>query len=461
MSRDSVADFPAYADKHARTYGSPPHERVNVWEVWKRFRIHPGVFNKHQRKGWPSLRGRKLTAYPEPTPHGRQEATFLTADLVVALDRPVFPFRVAGGTWLDERIWRDDHGLLWLTLAGVLLLYPDLADGSVKRYGKNPCRFLKDERGKRRKIQTNLVDPAGARAVDQVRVYLKDDIETIAERMSKDQPDVSIKINNQKRWVRKAIHVDKDGRGCLTEVQIMENYGVGRGFFAWENKPSRQRPGEMALRSYTIPNAVKQKGSPGEIKVYVEDDVKDILAGKESKHPGVGKGQNAKRLRDENLSRAKKAVETVLRERDGLRMGSLLRRVKELARVGQRVARQAIAIVTIERREAQNKRFRRLNPAYATSSSNKNGHTSASDANPKPTSNGNGHGAVPDTKKHKRGRRPGSIDLGRLKRIEQMLAAWDERRYGDNKARTGRMFQFGRFQATNLINEHDRKKRCN
>jgi hypothetical protein len=66
-----------------------------------------------------------------------------------------------------------------------------------------------------------------------------------------------------------------------------------------------------------------------------------------------------------------------------------------------------------------------------------------------------------DTQKRRRGRRRGSIDLARLKRMEQMLSAWDEQRYGDNKAKTGRMFGFDRFQATNIINEHDARKRCN
>ena len=99
--------------------------------------------------------------------------------------------------------------------------------------------------------------------------------------MRSGQPTNRIKIDRCQRWVREAVHVGPDGRHWLTDVQLIERCGVTRSFLRWAEKPSRLRPGQKALRSKVIPNPVKQKGSPGTIRVYLEDDVRPILAGED------------------------------------------------------------------------------------------------------------------------------------------------------------------------------------
>jgi hypothetical protein len=64
-----------------------------------------------------------------------------------------------------------------------------------------------------------------------------------------------------------------------------------------------------------------------------------------------------------------------------------------------------------------------------------------------------------ETPQPSRGRgRPKGRTTERIKREKEMLAAWDRGEYCTNKARAGRAHGFHRQDATNLINDHERKK---
>jgi hypothetical protein len=76
----------------------------------------------------------------------------------------------------------------------------------------------------------------------------------------------------------------------------------------------------------------------------------------------------------------------------------------------------------------------------------------------------NGQAAhVPETEaapmpRLRRGRKKGVRDPEVVRREREMLAAWDRREFGSNKAATGAAFGFYRQDATKLINDHERKK---
>jgi hypothetical protein len=72
----------------------------------------------------------------------------------------------------------------------------------------------------------------------------------------------------------------------------------------------------------------------------------------------------------------------------------------------------------------------------------------------------NGHAKL--IARPRRGRPRGSYDQSVAERKRKMLEAWDRQDFGDNKAATGRAFEFCKQDATNYINEHirsaDRKR---
>jgi hypothetical protein len=235
----------------------------------------------------------------------------------------------------------------------------------VERWRKQPCRFLTNRQGKRRKIDALQVAPASPRVVEKVTVYLEKDIKDIVDGMSQTQPEKQITVEKQKRWDRIAVHVDEDGREWLTDVQLARRYGQTRGLLWWADRDSRVRPGQKALRSKRIPNRVRQKGSPGEIRVYLDDDARDIIAGKESRHLGSGRGKNAARLRKEVMDRAKEAVYAALSSGQRPSTRCVLEQARKCG-VSARAARKALELYGTYDEEGNRRRWK-LIPVLAGS----------------------------------------------------------------------------------------------
>jgi hypothetical protein len=104
-----------------------------------------------------------------------------------------------------------------------------------------------------------------------VRVHLGTDLKTMAEadRQAKSRPTTGP--------VRRA-----DGAVLLPTSILCERRKVSRRFIEnWCETPSVLRPGEMAIRSDVVPNVWKI-GKKKTIKVAADNDLLDVLAGKES-----------------------------------------------------------------------------------------------------------------------------------------------------------------------------------
>jgi hypothetical protein len=368
ISTMSMSDTytPEYVQANARSYGTGDQERLNAVAILQRFGLGPWVLSRRQRAGWAALSGKPLTSILQRLgSYGRTENTYQTREVEKALSWTPFIEEEdpSAWGWLDESTWRDRQGRRWLTWLGIRKAFPLLPRKSIERWGKESCRFL-IERGRRRKIWTAKVRPPTPRVTEKVTIYLEDDVKAVADRMNRDQPQDKQWIEGSARWLRPLIHVDEEGREWLTDVQLIKRYGVTRGFLRWTYKPSRVRAGQKALRSKLVPNPIKQKGSPGEIRVYLGADTQDIIAGKESKYPGSGNGKNAERLRKETAARAKEALVDILTI--GYRPTSA-RLVEEARRrgVGAKAIREAARLYGTYDEDKQNKRRWKLLPGIA------------------------------------------------------------------------------------------------
>jgi hypothetical protein len=336
----------------------------------------------------------------------------------------IYPVTTAKGVWIDcHTLRRKRTKKIYLTVAGGVLTY-HLPRKAIERGVEKPTRFLTDKQGNRRTIDHLWVSPPYPRSQREVLVLLDEDLRDFATNRQAREETLRIKTDKGERWLRGrfiagtrgyvvyepvAVHTDEDGREWLSDVQLMQAFGVGPGFLLWANKESRNRPGEKALRKKKIPNAVRQKGSPGVINVYLKEDAKIILEGGESERLGVGKGKNARRLAELQLKKAEQAVETLLANGRQLKTGSLVKLVKEKARVGITIARRAIRRTTMELKEGRN-HFRRLDPSLIGSPMLHDGERSEQAVSP-----------------NRRGRRTGSKGLKATKRHERMVAWYHER----------------------------------
>src|SRR5437870_2449877 len=89
-----------------------------------------------------------------------------------------FPISVGTGTWLNFYTYRDQRD--WLTVKGASQKTFKLPRKSLERATKSPCRFLMDDRGLKRTIVHQWVQPPCARNRELVLVLLKSDLETIS-----------------------------------------------------------------------------------------------------------------------------------------------------------------------------------------------------------------------------------------------------------------------------------------
>jgi hypothetical protein len=220
------------------------------------------------------------------------------------LAREKYPKSVGVGTWLTPYTFRDEAGQ-WLTIKGASQKTYRLPRKSLERWsvgdqgaGGQPCRFLIDDMGPRT-IRHQHVPTAYPRNEKEVLVLWKVDLDAIQRARRPKQERI--------------VHRDEQGT-WLTEAQICARYPVSRIFTQyWSKHESKIRPGEKALRSKAIVNAVKQRGSPGEILAYLEADVVAILAKRESDIAATGQGRAARKAQRDNATKAERALRDILR----------------------------------------------------------------------------------------------------------------------------------------------------
>jgi hypothetical protein len=227
---------------------------------------------------------------------GKGEQTFLEKEVPRKGEVPAFvQVQTAIGVWIQEGTLTDNQRpmpSLWVTVPKAEELYK-LPKVSLERWstGKKPCRFLADrEHPKGRTIKHRRVKGLRGR---EVVILLVSDLDTIAE---KRQPPPS-----------KVDYVDSEGRKCLDDEQLVavKEFNVSKIFpDYWRSRPSELRPGEKALRAEKKVIVAKVQGGPSEKWINVEDDVKAILAGKETKCPGTGQGPRAELFRRRLLAAA-------------------------------------------------------------------------------------------------------------------------------------------------------------
>jgi hypothetical protein len=180
-----------------------------------------------------------------------------------------FPFRVPTGVWSDEFTYQHDADSRTYRTRTVSKKY-GINGVSLFRWGKKRCRFLG------RPIKTLLVKPAVNHlhsGKTKVRVYLQDDLETIQKRQPLD-PETSYRVDERGTWV--------------VEKQLGEQLGLGdphRFASYWKKKRSKLHDG-AALRHEETCNTAKHQGSPTDTTIYLLEDGRAILEGKESRGKG-------------------------------------------------------------------------------------------------------------------------------------------------------------------------------
>lgn len=286
------------------------------------------------------------------------------------------------GTWIDSFTFRDRKGRLWLTASGAHKLYPWVCIGTIRSWvGKRKSRFLLNKQEGRRFIQTKIVTkavppPPGNNTWGEIRirVYLKDDIHIIAEKMA-NQELKQQQVQKQSRFIHESIHLDRHGREWLSDVQAVKRWGFARFFLGyWSTRKSRINSDRMALRSKLIANAHHLQ-SRGEIRVYLALDIQDIIAGKESKTPGTGKGPNAKKFRIAAAGRLKQSITTILKNAgQPPNTGYVIDQAQALG-IGEKAAREGLDLYAIWERGIDSSKLWRPRPD-SQNGNGKNGHTS-------------------------------------------------------------------------------------
>jgi hypothetical protein len=182
-----------------------------------------------------------------------------------------YPVETPQGRWLDPQNFQSRDGRLWVEEfdAGRRFELPLL---SLRNWGRNrqPCRF---NDGKPITVLT-IRRPGRHRWPDAV-LYLASEVERVAQGYRAAQAARP-----------KAIPDGDDD--YLVVAEIEEKCGVTRTFFNhWRAKPSRLRRGEKALR--TRPEVVADGRRTRTFRLAGRlGDVRAILSGEESEHPGDG-----------------------------------------------------------------------------------------------------------------------------------------------------------------------------
>lgn len=225
-------------------------------------------------------------------------------------------------------------GKLFRTLDAAMRLYPSLVPADVKRSKRRPSRDLVGPDGRRRKIVFVVLKahPVQGRRAWPVTYYLDDDLAAMNRRRQEREA--------QKQPAPSEPYQDGNGVRWLTATQLQRIYGRSRDLArVWARTPSRIRPGEMALRSKGVPSPCRS----GTVTGYHEGDWLDILAGKESSNPGVGRGVNASALRERRIREALAALPQIIPAGASRPRRDVLARAKADYRLGGQYVRAAFA----------------------------------------------------------------------------------------------------------------------
>jgi hypothetical protein len=452
----------AYAnpEANARRYKTPAGDRLNLSAIITQFGVTADAFEGVAQR-------RKLRAKVESRPGGGcPERTWLESQVAEALRwSPYLAEGSEGPGWVDEHTYRDKRGD-WLTLLGAEEEFPDLSRKSVQRWAceKTPCRFLTDKDGNRRAIDSQQVAPARARNVKEVTVYLRADLKELQSRRNAKPSHARVKCGRRRtRLVAEDVYEDEMGV-WLTGMQAHDAHAVNDSEFCyrWAERESLLRPREKALRPKTIPNPVCQKGGPGEVMVFLESDLLEILAGNESDHPFDGRGPHKDAVRRQRLEAAKKYLREIMGNRR-MRPAHVYAKMKRQHGMPKRLVRSAFK--DLKGREVGNGRARLWQLPFATPAALSNPPPFAGNEVPQAVPEPNvappsaDEAASPGTRGKRRGGRPKGPTEDWKNRKRAMIEGWDRGDYGDNKAEAGRAHDFHRSDATNIINAHEREKR--
>jgi hypothetical protein len=226
----------------------------------------------------------------------------------------------------------------------------------------------------------------------------------------------------------------------------------------WIDVESNLRPGEMALRTktfYVIADQPRQ-GSGPESLAWRGEDLRAIVTGKEGSCPGKGRGPFARTASKAARAHATKVLKGVKR-RLPMRAADAIKLCEEAGVPGWLIFRTKKALnIQTSRQVAKGKAAHywwhkpgQKVPAGALAAPSP-GATSAA---PFP-STAHTSPAAPI----RRWVRPCGRTAYRVENETKMLAAWDRRQFGENKAATGAAFNIDRSDATKLINMHERQK---
>jgi Mn-dependent DtxR family transcriptional regulator len=234
----------------------------------------------------------------------------------------------ASGIWLDNNTYRRHDGVIWKTLGGAELL--GLDHGSVHGWGDNPCRYLG------RPIETMRVPPRSGQLTrwDEVVVYRLSDLREILRKMRKPP---------------RVLYRDENG-DWLTATQLRRKYrlGPGWGIQYWANKPSKLRPGEMAIESKKVANLLSSHG-PATVRVYCERHLRDVLKGMEGDRPTqLGPPDVRARIRKAVEKEAAEWLSALLAS--GPKLSRDVTAQARARRIPEPVLQRARALVRVERR---------------------------------------------------------------------------------------------------------------
>lgn len=283
----------------ARRYPLQVGWLLNIGAVAEDFQIRRGRLYFLLANGSLKVNGKPIKAVVmSPRHRGRKENAYVDSEVAKALEALKREREFPIGGWENAYTWKDSTGRILIARRGIRKLFPQLNPGTIHRWADKkhglPCRFLRNARGARRFIESDMIrPPAGSNARhSKVRVFLKGDLERIVAAMIEAQPTDKVVIGRQARWRREAVYTDEGGRTWPTDVQLAHGRGVDRNWiYYWSHRKSKFDSGRMALRSKPIPNHVNQEGSPGEINVFLDDDANTILCGQESNWPRGGRGK--------------------------------------------------------------------------------------------------------------------------------------------------------------------------
>lgn len=278
--------------------------------------------------------------------------------VVAANSRSTKDGRAREGHWIDRRTYRAGSQE-YLTDRGRAEQFPYTTSRDF--HLNAPSRFLFDKLGRRRPIKSMEVEqsPFVRNNYEDVRVCLKKDLAEINERKDpKNQPEKEAVMERNgghpvRRWVLKNVHTER-GRRYMTEPQACQHFGIERRFFGyWASKKSRRRP-SPALRPLAVSNnPIAQQGSRGDINRWDEQDIADILDGKESKGPGSGRGPNAESLRRTRLAAAEQAILDLFGSGRDLPPSEVFAQAKERFGVSAHYVRQAFRRYEADRSKAR------------------------------------------------------------------------------------------------------------